>query len=61
MFIYLGVLLGLLKYVTLTRHEFFYSINKASQFMHSPTIILWQLVLLEDEGMSIIQISPLSL
>lgn len=35
---------GALQYVTLTRPEIAYSINKVCQFMHSPTILHWQAV-----------------
>ncbi|XP_038902494.1 uncharacterized mitochondrial protein AtMg00810-like [Benincasa hispida] len=33
-----------LQYITLTHLEISYSVNKACQFMHSPTILHWQLV-----------------
>lgn len=35
---------GALQYVTLTRPEISYSVNKACQFMHAPTLLHWQLV-----------------
>ncbi|XP_022157873.1 uncharacterized protein LOC111024485 [Momordica charantia] len=37
-------IVGALQYATLTRPEISFSVNKACQFMHSPTLIHWQLV-----------------
>lgn len=35
---------GALQYATLTRPEISFSVNKVCQFMHSPTILHWQMV-----------------
>lgn len=35
---------GALQYATFTRPEISFSVNKACQFMHSPTVTHWQLV-----------------
>lgn len=35
-------IVGALQYVTLTRPEISFSVNKACQFMHSPKLIHWQ-------------------
>ncbi|XP_022154966.1 uncharacterized protein LOC111022111 [Momordica charantia] len=35
---------GALQYVTITRPELTYSVNKVSQFMHAPTLTHWQAV-----------------
>lgn len=37
-------MVGALQYATLTHPEISYSVNKACQFMHSPTTTHWQLV-----------------
>lgn len=37
-------IVGALQYVTLTRPEISYSVNKTCQFMHFPKVIHWQLV-----------------
>ncbi|MDV3193952.1 MAG: reverse transcriptase domain-containing protein, partial [Sweet potato little leaf phytoplasma] len=37
-------IVGALQYVTLTRPEISFSVNKACQFMHHPKLIHWQLV-----------------
>lgn len=42
-FLYKSVV-GALQYVTLTRPEISFSVNKACQFMHSPTTVHWQMV-----------------
>lgn len=39
-----GSVVGALQYATLTHPEISYSINKACQFMHRPTLTHWQLV-----------------
>lgn len=35
---------GALQYATITRPELSFNVNKACQFMHSPTVVHWQLV-----------------
>ncbi|XP_043698708.1 uncharacterized mitochondrial protein AtMg00810-like [Telopea speciosissima] len=37
-------IVGALQYVTLTRPDVSFTVNRACQFMHSPTIAHWQLV-----------------
>ncbi|KAL0539626.1 hypothetical protein IC582_023842 [Cucumis melo] len=37
-------IVGALQYATLTHLEISFSVNKACQFMHSPTILHWQMV-----------------
>lgn len=44
MFDIITSLLEALQYVIITRQEIAYSINKVCQFIHSPTLIHWQVV-----------------
>ncbi|XP_022151713.1 uncharacterized protein LOC111019625 [Momordica charantia] len=37
-------IVGVLQYVTITRPELAYSVNKVGQFMHAPSLVHWQAV-----------------
>ncbi|CAN6541942.1 unnamed protein product [Malus baccata var. baccata] len=37
-------MVGKLIYLTITRHDISYSVSLASQFMHSPTLVHWEIV-----------------